>query len=361
MLKHAELMELHRASRDENVLSVYLSANQHDPAERNAWRRVLEHCVEQARARLDSNDDRAAFDAALARIRAELEDFAAFLPGHGWVGFATPDRVIYAEAVPASMPDLVRYGPGIRTAPYVRALKQERPVVTVLVDSRRARIFRYADGRLEEPIDLRADMFIGDLTDVTSAKRATTHTGIRGETGTDVAQRLHDVGADRLLKHLAEVVSEHAGHHGFVVVGGPPEVVAAATSRLPRSLAGRVLDRGSLYVDMTPAEVKEATRKAASELTQGSQSEQLDRVLDAARAKGRGSIGREATEKALRDRRVETLLLSRTFILGNADVADRCVGTALEQDADVEELSGEAADRLDRECEGIAAELRYRL
>lgn len=361
MLKHDELMELYRASRDEDVLSVYLSADQHDPAKRNAWRRVLDHCVEEARDRLDANDDRAGFDAALARVRAELDGFDAFLPGHGWVGFATADRLIYAEAVPASMPDLVRYGHGIRSAPYVRALKQERPVVTVLVDSRRARIFRYHDGRLDEPIELRADMFIGDLTDATSAKRATTHTGIRGTTGTDLAQRLHDVGADRLLKHLAEVVTEQAGHHGFVVVGGPPEIVAAATSRLPRSLDGRVLDRGSLYVDMTPAEVKDATRKAASELTQMSQNDLLDRVLDAARSKGRGCTGRKDTGQALGDRRVETLLLSRAFILDDADAADQCVSTALEQDADVEELSGEAAERLDRECEGIAAELRYRL
>lgn len=360
MLKHDELMELYRASRDEDVLSVYLSADQHDPAERSAWRRVLDHCVEEARARLE-NDHHAAFDAALGRLHAELDDYDAFLPGHGWVGFATPDRVIYAEAVPASMPDLVRYGRGIRTAPYVRALKQERPVVTVLVDSRRARVFRYHDGHLEEPIELRADMFIGDLTDATSAKRPATHTGIRGKTGTDFARRLHEVGADRLLKHLAEFVTEQAGHEGFVVVGGPAEMVAAATSRLPRSLAGRVLDRNSLYVDMTPAEVRDATRKAASELTQTWHNELLDRVLDAARGKGRGCTGRKDTEQALDGRRVETLLLSRTFILDNADIAEHCVSTALEQDADVEELSGDVAERLDRECEGIAAELRYRL
>lgn len=361
MLTHDELMTLYRANRADNVLSVYLSADANDPAQRSAWRRVLDHCIEETRNQLGSKSDGVAFDAALDRVRAELDRFDAFLPGHGWVGFATPDRLLYAEAVAVRMPDLVRFERGIHTAPYVRALKQERPVVTVLVDSRRARIFRYHDGQLDEPIDLRADMFIGDLTDVHTAKRATTHTGIRGETGTDLAQRLHEVGSDRLVKQLAEVIVEQAGINGFVVIGGASEIVAAAASRLPKALDGRVLEQPSLFVDMKPAEVKDATRAAASELTRVRHKELLERVLDAASAKGRGCTGRKETEQALNDRRVETLLMSRAFILDNPDLADRCVGAALEQDADVEELSGEAAQRLDEEHGGIAAELRYRL
>ena len=42
------------------------------------------------------------------------------------------------------------------------------------------------------------------------------------------------------------------------------------------------------------------------------------------------------------------------------DLADRCVGTALAQDADIEEVSGPGAEVLDREAGGLAARLRYR-
>jgi hypothetical protein len=44
----------------------------------------------------------------------------------------------------------------------------------------------------------------------------------------------------------------------------------------------------------------------------------------------------------------------------DADVADRCVGQALAQDASVEEVSGDAQKRLD-DAGGMAARLRYRV
>ncbi len=363
MLTHDELMELYRAHRDEAVLSIYIDAEQHDPAKRSVWRRVLDHGISDAAAEVDEwhPAQRPAFDSAAALLRVELDRFDAFLPDEGWVGFATAERVLYAQPVPVRMPNLVRWEPGIRVAPYVRALKQERPVVTVLADSRRARVFRYQDGELEEPVDLRADTFVGDLSDVGSGKRAATHTGIRGVAGTDVAKRLHDVEAERMVKHLTDVVTEQAGNHGFIVLGGTAEVVAAAAKNLPKSVNGRVLERPSLHVEMSTAEVKAATQEAASELTRQQQNAQLDQILNAAHAHGRGCVGREETEKALSDRRVETLLLSRRFIQDSPDRADFCVGSALEQGAAVEELSGEAAQRLDAEGGGIAAGLRYRL
>lgn len=363
MLTREELVELYRAHRHELVLSIYLDAEQHDPAERHAWRRVLDHAVAEARAGLEASarEQREGFDAALARLQSELDGFDAFIPDRGWVGFALPERVLYSASVPVPMPNLVRWEPGIRAAPYVRALKQERPVVTVLVDSRRARLFVYRDGKMEEPVDLRADTFFGDLTDLGTAKRATTHTGVRGATGTDTAQRLQDVETDRLLKVVVDDVAERAGRNGFVVIGGTAEAVAAAAHRLPKGLAPRVLERTSLHLDMTPAEVRAATQEAASELTRKLQQQRVEHVLDAARAQGRGCLGREETERALGERRVETLLLSRRFIAENPDYADHCVGAALEQDAEVDELSGDAAETLDAECGGIAAALRYRI
>jgi peptide subunit release factor 1 (eRF1) len=83
-------------------------------------------------------------------------------------------------------------------------------------------------------------------------------------------------------------------------------------------------------------------------------------VVDAAGAGGLAAFGREETLRALDEMRVDTLLLSRSFILQQPDLADRCVGAALAQDAAVEELSEEGAARLDRGG-GIGARLRYRV
>ncbi len=362
MLSYEKLVDLYRELRDQDVLSVYLDADQHDPADRKVWRKRLTRKVSAAREALDGDADAdlEGFERALARLEEELDAHDAFLPGAGWVGFATPDRVWYAESIPVPVPDVVRWERGIRVAPYVRGLKQERPVILVLLDSRRARVFRYRNGEVEEVRDLRADTFLGDLSDVGTQKRPTHRSGIRGKTSTDAAQTFLGVGSERMLKELMEtVVPEEAGDHGLVVVGGTPEMVSAAAQKAPKAVAGRLVERPSLHVEMQKTEIKEAAEEAASQATRDRQWEILDEVVNQAKAEGRACLGIEETERALLEQRVGELLLSRDFVRQNPDYADHCVGAAFEQGADALELSGPAAERLDEEG-GIAARLRYR-
>lgn len=363
MLTREKLNELYRELRDENVLSIYLDGEGQDPAERKVWRRMLEHQVDQVRALLKEGptEERDAFEEALSRLTERIDDFDAFVPGKGWVGFATPDQVWYTEAVPVPMPTLVRWEPGIRVAPYVRGLKQARLVAAVLLDSRRARIFRYRDGELEEPEALRADTFIGDLTDMNISKRAATHSGTRGKTGTDAAQRFLEVNSERMLKQIVQVLSEMVGDDGLLVIGGTPEMVTKAAQAVPKSVSGRVAERPSMHVEMSVAEVREYVEEAATELSRRLQGDLVEEVVDAALSNGRGCLGPEETERALRERRVDTLLLGRGLIEARPDFADRCVGTAFEQHAEVEEVSGEAEDVLAEKGGGIGARLRYRI
>lgn len=114
-----------------------------------------------------------------------------------------------------------------------------------------------------------------------------------------------------------------------------------------------------MRMDMTPAEVKEACRDAASVLRQRQQSHLLEEVVDLARSGGRGTLGKVETLRALQERRVDTLLLSRSFIQSHPDLADHLVGAAFQQGAEAEELSDGGAERLDEEGGGIAARLRY--
>lgn len=363
MLKREELVDLYRKLRQEKVLSVYLDGNATDFAERQAWRRRLEVQVSEERRRANGTGPAGeeAFARALKKIQDALAGYDSFLPLPGWVGFATPEGLVYAEGVRAPMPDLVRWEDGIRVAPYVRALKQDRLVLTALVDSRRARVVEYRGGETIEPWNLNAETFLGDLTDVNMSKRPTGRSGVRGKTGTDAAQRYLEVGSERMMKELAEALAERLGNHGHLVVGGLPEAVAALGEHLPGSLGDRVIHPPSLRVEMSDAEVRDAVEKAASELTQSIQARLLDEVLDQARSGGRGALGMESVEKALREGRVATLLLSRNFLRANPDRADHLVGAAFELHGDVEELSGEGAERLDRESEGVAARLRYTL
>ena len=365
MLTHDELVDLYRQVMTEPVLSVYLDVDQHDPAEREAWRTRLEGLVGTCRRDLaaaegGSTGDTEAFEAAWKRMSDHLREYDSFVPGRGWVGFATPERLCYADEVPVPMDDLVRWETGMRVAPYLRGLERTRPVVAVLADRERARLFEFRDGTERQPVDLRADTYLGDLSDVGVSKRSSRTTGMRGETATDQAQRILDVGTERMTKELVKTLAEYAGNDGVLVLGGTPEMVSRLGEALPKGLRARAFPDPSMHLDMSMAEVRAVVDTDVSRLNQRRQDGLLDQVADQAGARGRATLGLEETERALRDMCVDTLLLSRTFIGRNADLADHLVGLAFLQGAEGEELGEAVGERLDREGGGVAARLRFR-
>lgn len=363
MLSREQLESLYKELRGIDVLSVYVDGEESNPADRRAWRTTLEGNLAAERRRLEAQAPEAlgAFEAAWSRIEEELTGHKEFMPEPGWVAFATADELHHAAGVPVPMPDLVRWERGIRAAPYVRALKQERVVVAALVDRRKARLFTYKRGSISEREDLIADLDFGDLSESTSSHRQSgpvASTGSRGETGTDAGQRALEVSASRMHARLVEAVTDLAGRDGFLVLGGTPEAVRAV-SRLANALDGRTIERPSMHLGMSAAEVKVELERAASELTRHAQETLLTQIVDAARSGGKGCLGIQATKEALREGRVDALLLSRGLREREGDLADHFVGTAFEQGALVEELSASGATRLEEEGEGVGARLRY--
>jgi len=358
MLTREELVELYRRNRETRVLSLYLNAEEHDPAKRRAWRRNLDHLIDSVTSTVPASE-REAFEKALTHIKTDLRQYDAFLPGVGWVGFATAAVLLHSEQLPVVMPDLARWETGLHVAPYVRALGRMTPVVTVLIDSRQAKRYSYLNGSMEELPGVSADTFFGDLSDVNMSKRAAVHSGVRGETDTDAARRFEEVGSERLLKYLTDTVTGDAGRDGIVVIGGTNEMTAALLQRLRRSLDGRIVDEPSMSFYMSVPELKRATESAAASVWARRQELLLDQVINTAAAGGRACVGNAPTQRALMERRVDVLLVSKRFGEQDPAFADTLVGSAFEQDAHVEELTGVAADRLDATAQGVAARLRF--
>jgi hypothetical protein len=362
MLSREKLVDLFQELRDQDVLSVYVDADEHDPAKRDAWRVRLDGDVAQLRRHLEQEDKQVleTFEAAWGQvdelIHARGDEVTA---RRGWVVFATPERICHTGPVPAHMPHLVRWQRGLHVAPYLRALKQQRPVTVVLVDGRRARVFEQVEGGITELEGIVADRSIGDLTDVGMRKGSARAAGVRGETSTDQANRFLEVAAERMHKYLAELLEQRAGLEGVVVVGGTPESMKRLTALLPRRMAGRVAERPGLHLDMTAAEVREEIRRAAGDLSEERHRVLVDEVVNAARGGGRAALGKADALKALDARRVDTVLLSRGFIQAHPGTADLMAGLGFVQDAGVEEVSGEAGALLDQEAHGVAARLRF--
>ncbi len=362
MLTRDQLADLYRGLQQERVLSVYLDGVGKDPARRRVWRRRLAQELEREAHRLglDNSDEKDGFETAQELVLKKLDDYQSFLPGKGFVAFATADGIRHAETLPVQVPNLVRWGTGPKVAPYIRGLKQLRPMVTALVDGRRGRVFRYKEARVEEVLDLRSDTFLGDLTDEASRKMASTHSGTRGKTATDAAQRYLEVAAGKMLKKVRDLVCDLACEDGFVLLGGTQEALAILRPMMPKVMDRRILENTSLFVEMSLPEVKAATAEGASALAKRRQQELLDQIEEQTYARGNGCLGGENTVRALMDGSVDILVLSRSFVEANPDFADQCVGQAFRQNAEVRVLGGGPADRLDEVGGGIGARLRYR-
>jgi hypothetical protein len=362
MLTRDKLAEFYQELQEEKVLTVYVDGVGKDPAQRKVWRRRLAHELEREEHRLykENPGEVDAFKSAEERLLKELDGVEAFLPKKGWVGFVTSESIRHSEDLPVQVPTLARWASGPRVAPYIRGLKQLRPMVVALVDSRRSRIFLYQEGVVKEVEDLRADTFLGDLMDPAAPRRAGHESGSRGGTATDAAQKYLEDGMNRMLKRVKEVCTDLIQPDGFLLLGGDHEAVAHLRPMLSRHLDRRTLENPSLFVEMSLPEVKSAAAEGASTLSKYRQSGLLEQITEQAHSGGNGSLGAEETVKALREGRVDILALSRGFVEANAELADLCVTDAFHQGADVRVFSGDPAAQLDAVGGGVGARLRYR-
>lgn len=365
MIAPDALLELYRRHREDTVLSVYVNADQHDFAERDAWRVNLRHGLDAAAERIADADhaERERF-AAARRLVEEAATAAAepsFLPGRGWVAFATGERILHGERLDVPTPNQVRWDTGLRIGQYARAFKQMRPLLLVILDRREATVHRYLGSRLERLEHLHADTWLGDLEEIEVSKRPATHTGTRGETGTDAAKALLDNAAHQLVSRIIAELEE-AGDNAPVVLGGTDRQVAALRRALPEAFAERAHHEPAFHGDMNPAELVKQMSATASRLSDARQERLLSELVELGHAEGDACLGPDPTLRALREQRVRRLLVSAGLQRRDPDLVDRLVGEALaDNGADVDLLAREAGARLDEVAQGVAARLHYRI
>jgi hypothetical protein len=275
------------------------------------------------------------------------------------VAFVTADGVRHAEGVPVRLSPLVAWGDGIRIAPYLRVLERQGVTAVAVVDSRAARVYALHDGELHDRGALHAHAASGPVSHMGDAPAPGFHAGTRGTTGTDAAERARLVGRARMLDELAERLVEVAGPHGWIVVGGIPEVAAAAVERLPDAARGRARALAGLDVHATPAQVAGRAAEETTRLRREAAMADVEMLVARHAGGGTAAIRRDGVLEALRERAVDRLDLSERLLDDDAPLAERIVREAFDQDAQVSCVDGPAAARLDAEAQGLVAQLRF--
>jgi hypothetical protein len=362
MITLPDVQALVRDLATTKVLSVYLETRVTDPAMREAWRPTLSNALRDVEASL-GEEERPEFERARAALEDAMPRLGGVWGGEGWVAFVTADGARQTVDVPTHCPTLVAWREGPVVGPYMRVLKELRPVIVALVELHAARIYRYAWGALEKLPDmtLAADEHPAAGVAPGPERRGQSVPAPRSATGTERAQRREEAAFESLAAALAARLTELAGEDGWILVGGSREWARVAGDALPERLAGRVLVSDTLDHDATPAEITDEARRAATALRAAHGQALLDSLLHDAGAPGLAAGGVPAVQRALHRHAVDLLLMSPAFMHAEAEVAEDAVRATLLQGGDVEVLSGDAAERLDGTADGVIAKLRFAL
>lgn len=359
MLTYRELVALEQRMRGVTVLSVYLNGEGSDSASRGRWRAGLRHALDDIADWL--RDSPRAEREAFAALRARAEERAAGFPGEigspGWAAFLTQEGVAHESYLPVGVPTVAAWSTGPSVAPYVRAIKEARPVIVAIADSRQVRLHRYVHRGVEVVETLEADVDFELPRHMGRPAPQGFHTGTRGRTGTDAAQDALQQARDELLGRAAERIAALAGEEGWVAIGGIPGVARAALAQLAPTVAERATI-AEIDVHATEAQVAGHARAAASRLREEHDLERVREAIDAARANGPGVTGSVDTQRALEEGRARELYFTAQYLADHAADVESAVRTAFDRGTIVEHLSGQAGALLDG-VGGIAARLRY--
>jgi peptide chain release factor subunit 1 len=207
-----------------------------------------------------------------------------------WEAVPVP-RTLRERAVVAPHPDLLQLE---------ALLEVYESFCTVLVDSEKARIFLSELGRIEERSDLFDDV-----------------PGRHDQGGWSQSRyRRHiDEHRQKHLKRVADVLFRFLKRRSFdhLILGGPEEVVNEFESELHDYLARRVRARMSLPITATVDQVLERSVALEEKLERRREAETVARVAAEAAAGRAATSGLPATLEALREGRVDTLVVVFDF------------------------------------------------
>jgi len=361
MLTPAELIALQRRLVETKVLSVYLDSGVTDPAMREAWRPTLQNVLREARSQIADAAERTEFDLAAALLQEPQPSPEGTWGAPGWVAFVTSDRPRYVGNLPVAPGTFAVWRDGPVIAPYLRALKQLRPVIVALVESGSVRLFRYAVGELEVLDEL-------TVTDETAprAGRPTRPSvaGVsarapRGAVGSESASRRRSAAFERLTSSLVQRLVEFGGRDSWILIGGTSKWAGLAGEALARQFAGRMLVSATLDHDAGRNQIIDAAKRAATELRATQGAALVEQLIDRAGGHGQAAAGVPAIQRALRANAVDLLLVTPRFIGAHEGQVEDFVRAATAAGGDVEIPSGNAAERLDNAADGVAARLRF--
>ena len=359
MLVPDDLLRFIRAHHDDPTLSVYVEAAPTDPASRRAWRVQLKKGIHLERKRLAAapREEREAFERCADEVLARIPDGDTPPSTSGWACFCAADGDVVARALPEIRASEVSWGRGVRVVPYLRVATEPSALV-VLLDREHARIGRWHDLTFEPLVTLTAEPIVGIAPHTSRPPQPGFHSGTRGVTGADEAQRIHLEMMDRLLTQVRHKVPILAHPHEPILVGGATEATTLLLHSLTPALRNRCQVVPGARLDSEGGTLAAALQAAMAERTSSQREQRIASLREEAHPNGRAAIGLGPAQAAATFGALAELIFSERAWQEHPEAIEQLVEHALLSGAAVQ-MDRAPGTVLDGDTDGVIAGLRF--
>jgi protein required for attachment to host cells len=384
-------LEIVRLRDRHGVLSVYVDADPREQAAtRPAWVVAAENGLDEIRARVKADGDRARWTAVFRALESLEVELAALLdprrPGRGRALFATIEGdEVRRVAVQMPLVDKVVLDDLADLTPLLVAYDRGRPAGLVVVSHAALRVLEAALGVVEELAGFDIEPETSDWRELKGPAAANPGLPQHSASHRDRFERRVDEHRDRLLERAAGELERLCARRGWdrLVLAGDPRLTHAVRDELHRehvdvSAVDRTLN------GLSATEIADALAPALEQANARREASLVGRAKDAALSGNAGALGLDDVVSALEDGRVEHLLFdpARSYpgarapdgrlvpegavplgvdadeLVAEPSLAGHLIERALATDARVTPLSAAGAQAL-AEHGGVAALLRW--
>lgn len=345
----------------QHTFSLYLhvdNARPENQAEPPAWRIEMKNALSHAEDHFVQDADSKQWQAIVAQVTQFFETYA---PAGKALALFTDGNTLYTHDLPVPLESRASYGKPLIT-PLLWALDEYERYLIVQVDNENARFISSYLGSANPQGDMRLELEAYDFRERTL--NPTSRNSPDGKANRpagnyrDRYDDMIDALRQRFYKDVADYVQSLMGEMGEprVILSGNEQAAHALHKLLPSGVKQHVVGIAPAPFHDSEAQVLAELMDTAIAHERQTESALLDEVINAAKAGGRGALGRDDVVKALDEQRIETLLLP--YPPRDTDLADELKLRAFRAGANIELLHGEPADKLASEG-GVGARLYY--
>lgn len=344
------------------VLSVYLGF---DPADRGgAWRTELRNGLDAVleTEKEAEHDRRVALRATAKRLLERFEDGDLRPPPRGEAGFvevAEKEGVEhwFGVGVAPVANACVEFGQEPAVAPLLDLCGRGTARGVVLLSSERVKLLRCTEGALEELEDWELSIFSRDWRE---RKSRSTSDPARAQgvssSGHDQFEERLEHNRHRFLGECASLAAKALEARGLeeAVLFGPAKDADHFKSGFNSAGTRLTVGGDGELISLPKGKLIEAVSEVVERLDLEHQQAVVERALGEAKGGSRGAAGRQETQVALAEGRVDHLVFDGAI----GEEAESLIRAALASSAKVTVVRDEVAAPL-AEAEGVAAILRY--